>query len=150
MGNIWEEFDDSVDLEGLQKDIEEASSNTNSGDFKEVPVGEYEISIEELELVKSKKGDPMLKVWMKIVEGEYKNSLLFYNQIVPQAFQIHIANEFLRGLGGEEVEFKSYSQYAQLIDRLKVYCDDHEFKVNYTKKKDIYDSYEITDIYDLD
>ena len=40
----------------------------------------------------------MVTCWMKIVEGEYKGSLIFMNQVVTQGFQIHIVNEFVRSL----------------------------------------------------
>lgn len=115
MANIWEEFDKSIDTEGLAKDVEEAAEN---GGRREVPHDTYEVAINKLELTKSKKGDPMVTCWMKIVEGEYKGSLIFMNQVVTQAFQIHIANEFMRALVQEmetpvEVQFKTYSQYAK-------------------------------------
>lgn len=117
MANIWEEFDKSIDTEGLAKDVEEAAEN---GGRREVPHDTYEVAINKLELTKSKKGDPMVTCWMKIVEGEYKGSLIFMNQVVTQGFQIHIANEFMRALVQEmetpvEVQFKTYSQYANMI-----------------------------------
>ena len=93
MANIWDEFDKAIDTEGLAKDVEEAAEN---GGRREVPHDTYEVAVTKLELVKSKKGDPMVTCWMKILEGEYKGSLIFMNQVVTQGFQIHIANEFLR------------------------------------------------------
>ena len=50
--NIWDEFDKTVDLEGLRADIEEAASG--SATYKEVPHGEYEVKIEKMELKLSK------------------------------------------------------------------------------------------------
>ena len=93
MANIWEEFDKSIDTEGLAKDVEEAAEN---GGRREVPHDTYEVAINKLELTKSKKGDPMVTCWMKIVEGEYKGSLIFMNQVVTQGFQIHIASSCVR------------------------------------------------------
>lgn len=78
MANIWEEFDKSIDTEGLAKDVEEAAEN---GGRREVPHDTYEVAINKLELTKSKKGDPMVTCWMKIVEGEYKGSLIFMNYL---------------------------------------------------------------------
>ena len=46
--NIWEEFDEKIDVEGLKKDVAEAAEN--SGDFKEVPHGKYEVEITKMEL----------------------------------------------------------------------------------------------------
>ena len=96
MANIWDEFDKAIDTDGLAKDTEEAAEN---GGRREVPHDTYEISIQKLELVKSKsKGDPMVTCWMKVLEGEYKGSLIFMNQVITQGFQVHIVNEFLRSL----------------------------------------------------
>lgn len=86
MANIWDDFDKAIDTEGLAKDVEEAAEN---GGRREVPHDTYEVAITKLELVKSKKGDPMVTCWMKILEGEYKGSLIFMNQVVTQGFQIH-------------------------------------------------------------
>jgi len=59
--NIWEEFDEKIDVEGLAKDAKEAAEN-GGGNFKEVPVGTYEVEVNKMELTKSKKGDPMLTI----------------------------------------------------------------------------------------
>ena len=111
MANIWDEFDKAFDTEALAKDVEEAAEN---GGRRDVPHDTYEISVQKLELTKSKKGDPMVTCWMKIVEGEYKGSLIFMNQVVTQGFQIHIVNEFVRSLISEmadpiDVHFKTYA-----------------------------------------
>lgn len=85
---------------------------------------ENEVAINKLELTKSKKGDPMVTCWMKIVAGEYTNSLIFMNQVVTQGFQIHIVNEFLRALV-EHIE-----PYCELIqnntDGIIVKLNDYE------------------------
>ena len=92
MSNLWEQFDNAVDVEGLQADIKEAAENGKS--FKEVPHGDYEVKVEKLELIASKAGDPMVTAWFKVLEGEYKSSLIFMNQVVNQGFQIHIVSNF--------------------------------------------------------
>lgn len=115
--NIWEEFDNQVDVEGLQKDIKDAEEN--GGTRKEVPHGNYEVKINKMELKKSKNGDPMISIWFKVLSGEFANCMIFMNQLVVQGIQIHIANEFLRSLdSGVDIEFKTYSQYAGLIESI--------------------------------
>lgn len=152
MANIWEEFDKSIDTEGLAKDVEEAAEN---GGRREVPHDTYEVAISKLELTKSKKGDPMVTCWMKIVEGEYKGSLIFMNQVVTQGFQIHIANEFMRELVQEmenpvEVQFKTYSQYANMImDIMEAIDNNFEYKVRYYENKG-YNAFEIQEVYVLE
>lgn len=89
MANIWEKFDKAIDVEGLQKDVQEAAEN--GANFREVPHGEYEVKIEKLELVESKAGDPMVTVWFKVLAGDYKGSMIFMNQVITKGFQIHIS-----------------------------------------------------------
>lgn len=152
MGNIWEEFDKTIDTEGLARDVEQAAA---SGGRREVPHGTYEVSIQKLELVKSKKGDPMVTCWMRILEGEYKGSLIFMNQVVTQGFQIHIANEFMRALVSEmadpiDITFKTYSQYADMImDVAEAIDDSFEYSVRYYDNKG-YNAFEIEEVYVLE
>lgn len=148
--NIWEEFDEKIDVEGLKKDIAEAAEN--SGDFKEVPHGKYEVEITKMELKKSKKGDPMLSIWFKIIAGEYKGSLIFYNQMLTTGFGIHNANEFLRSLdSGVEVEFINYKQYHEmLLDIFEEINGKLEYGLDYkaNTKNPNFNVYEIFDVYE--
>ena len=145
----WEEFDKKVDLDGLKEDIE---NSTDGGEHKEVPHGTYEVAIEKLELTKSKKGDPMVSIWFKIVgDGEYKNSRLFMNQVITKGFQIHIMNEFLRSLKTDvEIEFESYKQYNELLmDVFEAVSDHFEYAVKYGENKG-FNTFEITDVFELE
>lgn len=152
--NIWDEFDKAIDTAGLQKDVEEAAQG-GDGTYREVPHDTYEIAVSKLELIKSKKGDPMVTCWMKIVEGEYKGSLIFMNQVVTQGFQIHIANKFLRSLVAEmdapiDVDFKTYNQYGNMImDIAEAIDDSFEYKVRYYDNKG-YNAFEIEEVYPLE
>lgn len=144
----FSKFDKQVDLEGLKKDIEDSANN----DFKEVPHGKYEVAITKLELSESKKGDPMVKVWFKIVsDGEFKNSLIFMNQVITKGFQIHIMDDFLRSLGTDiDVHFESYSQYNELLmDVFEAIEGNFEYALNYSDNKG-FDKFEIEDIFELD
>lgn len=153
--NIYAQWDNAVDMEGLKKDIAEAKEN-GGGNYKEVPHGQYEVSIEKMELKATKKGDPMVSVWMKICEGEFKGSLLFMNQVITQGFQIHIVNEFLRSLmqdcvNAPVVEFKGYAQYAELLmDIHELIADSFEYALDYGQTKKGFDTFSITDIYALE
>jgi hypothetical protein len=145
----WEKFDKAIDLTGLQEDIKDAQEN--GGTFKEVPHGQYEVKIEKLELVESKSGNPMVTCWMKVLEGDFKGSLIFYNQVVNQGFQIHLANEFLRSLeSGIDVEFESYSQYEQLLMDIHEAIDGlSEYGLKYGEGKKGFSTYEITEVYEV-
>ena len=93
----------------------------------------------------------MLSVWFKILDGEFKGSMIFMNQVVEQAFQVHIANEFLRSLeSGIEVEFKTYKQYGNLImDIHEAISEKQEYALSYTEGKKGFNKYEITEVFDV-
>jgi hypothetical protein len=150
MSKAWEDFDKNIDVEGLQNDVKEASENNQ--EFKEVPNDEYEVKIEKLELVASKAGDPMVSCWMRILEGDFKNSMIFMNQVITQGFQIHIANEFLRGLdSGIDVEFVNYKQYGSLLmDILEEVDGVLEFSLDYGKNKKGYNTFKILEVYEVE
>lgn len=155
--NIFAQWDNAVDVEGLQKDIHEAEQN-GGGNYKEVPHGKYEVSIEKMELRATKeKKDPMVSIWMKIVsDGEFKKSLIFMNQVITQGFQIHIVNEFLRALvqdcaDAPVVEFKSYAQYANLLmDIHELIADSFEYGIDYGQTKKGFDTFEVLEVYPLE
>lgn len=143
----FSKFDAQVDLEGLKKDIEDSAGN----DFKEVPLGKYEVAINKLELGESSKHDPMVKVWFKIVSGDYKGSLIFMNQVVTKGFQIHIVDEFLRSLeSGLDIKFESYSQYADLLlDVFEEVSEEFEYALEYGENKG-FNTFKILDIFKLE
>lgn len=143
----FSKFDKMVDLEGLKKDIEDSAS----GDFKEVPHGNYEVAINKLELGESKKGDPMVKIWFKILAGEYNGSLLFMNQVITRGFQIHIVDEFLRSLETDiEIHFESYSQYNELLmDVFEAVDGNFEYGLQYGENKG-FDTFKITDVFEVE
>lgn len=156
--NMFDKWDKEIDTEGLQKDVADAAANGGSGNYKEVPHGNYEVAVQQMELKASKKGDPMVSIWFKIVEGEFKGSLIFYNQVVTQGFQIHMVNEMLRKMTEEMsdapvIEFKTYSQYSDLLmDIFEGVADNFEYGLKYTansKNKD-FSNYEITEVFVLE
>ena len=143
----FSKFDKKFDLDGLKKDIEDSANN----DFKEVPLGTYEVAINKLELSESKNHDPMVKVWFKILTGEYKNSLIFMNQVITRGFQIHIMNEFLRSLETDiDITFESYSQYNELLmDIFEAVNDKLEFALKYGENKG-FNSFDIVEVFDVE
>lgn len=157
--NMFDKWDKSIDTEGLAKDVEEAAKNDANRTFKEVPVGTYEVAVQQMELKASSKGDPMVSIWFKIVsDGEYKGSMLFMNQVITQGFQVHIVNELLRALTEEcseddvpEIEFKTYKQYANLIlDVQEAINDKFEYGLKYGLTKNGFNTFEITEVFVLE
>ena len=156
MANIFDKWDKEIDTQGLANDVKEAAEN-GGGDFKEVPHGDYEVAIQQMELKASKKGDPMVSIWFKIVsEGEYKGSMIFFNQVITQGFQVHIVNELLRTMVSEMadapvIEFVSYKQYANLLmDIFEAINENFEYALAYKKGKKDFSTYEITEVYTLE
>lgn len=148
--NLWDEFDKAIDTNGLAEDVK----NSASGQFKTVPHGEYEVSIEKMELVAAKESKkPMVSIWFKVLsEGEYKGSLIFYNQVIEQGFQVHIVNEFLRSLdSGLDIEFKTYKQYGNLLmDVHEAISGKLEYALKFSEGKKGFSKYEITEVFEVE
>lgn len=146
--DIFEKWNESTDLKGLQDDIKDAQENKR--EYEKVPHGEYEVKLDKLELKASKKGDPMVSVWFTILEGKYKKSKLFLNQVITQGFQIHIVNELLKSMGTDlAIEFVDYKQYAELLLDVAEECDANnlEFAIKYEDNKG-YDKFTITEVFE--
>lgn len=147
----YSKFDKACDIEGLKKDTEEVEKN-GGGDYKEVPVGQYEVKVDKMELVESKKGDPMVSIWFKVLAGDYKGSLIFFNQVITQGFQIHTVNKLLRDMTDDpDIKFESYSQYGQmLMDIHEIIDKTLEFVLEYGENKKGYKTYKITEVFEVE
>lgn len=117
----FDKIDRTVDLKGLQADVEDAKKN-GGGDFPTIPAGKYEARVETME-IKGTKADPnrpMLAVSFKILHGDYKNQRLFMNRVLygtkNDKNMIASAVGFLKKLdSGIPVSFSTYKQFAQLV-----------------------------------
>ena len=150
--SIFDKWDNNIDTDGLQKDIDEAEKSGGSGNYEEVPTGTYEVKIEKMEIKESKKGDPMFFCQFRILQGNFKNSCMFMNQVITQGFQIGQVNKFLRALDAvDEVEFKSYGQYNDLIlDIMEEIDGKLEFLVEFKKSRKDFPIYEIKEVYEVE
>lgn len=151
--SIFDKWNKAIDTEGLAEDTKEVEQNGGSGEYDEVPVGTYEIKIEKMELKESSKGDPMFSAWFRILNGKHENQLLFMNQVITQGFQIGIVNKFLRSLDAvsQEIEFKDYSQYNDLIlDVAEAVDGKLEFLIEYKKSKKDFPVYTIKEVYEVE
>lgn len=146
--DMFEKWNSNVDLAGLQKDVKDAQDNKR--EYDEIPHGEYEVKVDKMELKSSKKGDPMVSIWFTILEGKYKNSKLFLNQVITKGFQIHLVNELLKSMKTElAIEFVDYKQYAELLLDVAEECDTNnlEFAIKYEDNKG-YDKFTITEVFE--
>ena len=145
---MFDKWNSNIDLKGLQDDVKDAQDNNK--EFEAVPHGEYEVKLDKLELKATKKGDPMVSAWFTILNGKYKKSKLFMNQVVTQGFQIHIVNTFLNSMGTDlNIEFVDYKQYAELLLDVAEFCDENnlEFAIKYEDNKG-YDKFTITEVFE--
>jgi len=148
--NIWDKFDKQYNTEELAKEVKEQKEN--GGNFTPVPFGSYEVAVTKMELTESKAHDPMVTIWFKVLNGEHKGSLIFYNQVITQAFQIHLVNELLRAMDTDlDIEFVTYKQYAQLLMDVHEAIDGKlEFGLEYGEGKKGFGIYEITDVFEVE
>ena len=139
----------AIDAEKMKKDLEEIKKN-GGGDYPEIEPGEYVVKVEKMELKASKKGDPMLSIMFRIVEGEHKKACIFYNQVILQAFQIHLANEFLNSMETDvEAAFHgNYEEYNNIILDIAEACDKLEFLLDYGENNKGYKTYKIKEVYE--
>lgn len=135
--NIFEKFNEMMDVDGLKADVAKAAEST--GDFVEVPHGDYEVKVTKIELgatgEKSKTpGAPMVKVWFDVLTGDFKGQKIFMNQMLTSGFGIYKMNEFLNSLEtGIEVQFENFEQYAGLLTQIFNAVDGTaEFQLAYT------------------
>ena len=123
------------------------------GDFEELPLGRYEVSVEGLELKPTKeKGFPMVAAKFKVVQGEHTGLLIFMNQVVIRgdqhdAMRLGIANRFLDSLKtGVEITFEGVQEYAYLIDEVFNNIGRKEYLLEIGEKNG-FRNYKIIEVY---
>lgn len=133
----WSKYN-KIDAKALSAEAE----NLGSGDFEELPLGQYEVALEDLELKPTKtKGDPMLVMTFRVVAGEFKKRKLWVNQVIIMGdendrYRLHGANVLLRGLeSGLEVKFEGVQEYSDLIDEILTKCRDAEYLLEIKERK---------------
>ena len=148
----FDKINRSVDLEGLRKDVENASEN-GTGDFPTIPAGKYEVALASLEIKGTKKDDrPMLAASFKILSGEYKNQRLFMNRVIygtkDDGRMIKSAVGWLNTLdSGVDVAFQDYKQFTDLVMDVAAAIDGKiEYAVEYDDSQ--FNSIKITEVFD--
>lgn len=145
----FKKWNSAIDAEKFEKDLEEIKKN-GGADYPEIEPGEYVVKVDKMELKASKKGDPMVSIQFRIVDGEHKKACIFFNQVITQPFQIYIANEFLNSLDTEiEAAFHGdYEEYNNIILDIAEACDKLEFLLDYGENNKGYKTYKIKEVYD--
>jgi len=151
--SIFDKWNKQIDGEALKQDVKEAAEN--GGSYEEVPFGTYEVKVEKIELKEcgseKHKGEPMIAIWFKILNGQYKNSMIFMNQLLTQGFQIHIVNELLRSMDtGIDVEFDgNYEHYNNTILDVFEATGNLEFVLKYSESKKGYPVFKIEEVFEV-
>lgn len=150
----FSKFDKEVNLDALQKDIDEAVKNGGVGDYPDIEAGEYRGQIEKLEVGETKDHRPMLKVMFRITEGAHKKACLFMNRVLygtkNDANMIASAIGWLETLEPSEeigdITFETYSQFAELVLDIAEDVSELEYEVNYDPKA--FNSISIEEVYE--
>ena len=151
----FSKFDKQFDIEGLKQDMKEAAENGT--DFPEIPEGTYEVKIDKMELAETgpnskQPGSPMVKIQFRITDGKFKNSCIFFNQVVTLGFQLHIVTTFLRSLGsGIAIDFSGYAALAELLMDVHEAIDGKlEYALKYGKNSKGFNTYEIVEVFEVE
>ena len=146
--NLYAKFNSMMDIAGLQKDVEAASTPT--GEYVEVPKGDYEVKVVKIELGETGErsktpGMPMAKVWFEVLAGEYKGQKIFMNQMLTTGFGIHKMNELLNSLEtGIPVMFENFEQYNEVMTQVFDEVDGKaEFQLAYGENNKGFATYTI-------
>lgn len=151
----FDKINRSVDLEGLRKDVENASAN-GTGDFPTIPAGKYEVALASME-IKGTKADPnrpMLAVSFKILTGEYKNQRIFMNRVLlgtkNDANMIKSAEGWLASLdSGVSTIFEDYKQFNQVVMDVAEAIDGKlEYAVDYDP--DRFNSISVEEVFEVE
>lgn len=150
----FSKFDKQIDLKQIKKDAAEIKKNGGTGDFPELPAGDYRVKVENLEVGTTKDGRPMLKAMFRIIEGEHKKQCIFFNRVLfgtkNDANMIASAEGWLESLEPSEevgpVIFQGYSKFADLV--MDIAEDVSELEYDVTYDPDEFNSVSIDEVYE--
>lgn len=149
-------FDGKIDLNALQKEVQEAPDN----DFADVPDGEYIVSIEKMEIKLTKNNDKlMFSVQCKIKEGDQENRMIFFNRVISgnssakwtDGQAIKSVCTWVNKLLAEDeepVSFINYQDFAdQILDVFQSIQNEVEVAVDY--KANAFNPITIKEVFEL-
>lgn len=154
--SIFEKYASKINEAELAASKAEIESN-NSGDYPEVPVGKYEVKVEQLECKLSKNNNPMVSIWFKILAGEFEDSIIFYNGVFYEDWMRHRVAKILSDLlddGDHTAEINLILKSNNVNDVNNFCMDVHEqisknkleYLLDYGVKKG-YNTYTIEEVY---
>lgn len=157
--SIFEKYANKINAEELAQSQKEIQSNAGGGDYKEVPVGTYEVAVNKLECKMSSKNNPMVSIWFKILEGEFENSLIFYNGVFTEDWMRHRVVKMLSSLLNDNTHEAEINLILKSnnVNEINDFCMDvheevdgkFEYLLDYGQSKG-YNTYTIKEVYELD
>ena len=114
-------FDAKVNVEELQKEVNEASDTQ----YEDVPDGQYEVSFDKMEIKETKAKDKlMFAVQCNILDGDQKGRKIFFNRVITgntsqrwtDGMAIKSVITWLNKLETDTVpEFVNYADFADCV-----------------------------------
>lgn len=145
----FDELDKAIGIDDIINEEGEGST----GDFPEIPHGTYDVAVTKMEIGVAKSGNPKAVIWFKILAGEFKGSIIFMNQVLTMNFHFGILNKILRDLESglddriKKMKLKEYNEL--MMDILEAIDGKLEYGLKYGEDKKGYQTYEITDVYEV-
>lgn len=149
----FSKFNEMFPTDKLKKDMEEAAKNQT--DFDKLPDGEYDCTLEKLELGESKSEKLMLKAQFRIEKGDHSNQCIFKNCVLTgtknDGFMLLQAKKFLESLdSGVDIAFNGWDDFDGMLgDIIDAIAEDglmYTVKVVTNKKNKDYQDITIVDI----
>lgn len=156
--SIFEKYAAQINIKELEASRKELAQNDGGGEYERVPNGKYEVAVNKMEAKISSKGNPMVSIWFKIVEGEHENSMIFYNGVYSEDWMRHRVAKMLSSIlaeGDKEAECNLVLKSGNVefvnefvMDVQEAIEGKHEYLLDYGQNKG-YDTFTIREVYDL-
>lgn len=158
--SIFDKYAKNINADELKASQKEITENAQGGDYKEVPVGKYEVAVTKMECKLTKETKkPMVSIWFKILEGDYENSLIFYNGVFDQDWMRHRVVKLLSALLNDtthEAEINLILKSGKVneindfvMDIQEEIDGKFEYLLDYGNRKG-FSTYNIDEVYTLD
>ena len=137
------------------------SLEESTGEYVPVPYGAYEVRVSSLKLGKSKAGNPTVKMKFKVINGEYKGKVIYYNKSVfgqyyhwaiKQVGQLMTSMKTEMDVSSRQFIINGEVDYNKYRDLLQAVYDDItarglEYHLDYAQDDKGYDTYTIAEVY---
>jgi hypothetical protein len=154
--SIFDKYANTIDAKALEASQKEINEN-NSGDYPEIPLGKYEVKIEKMEAKLSSSKNPMISIWFKILEGDFKDSFIFYNGVFYEDWMRHRVVKMLSDIladSSHEAEINLILKDSKLDEINNFVMDIHEevdgkfeYLLDYGERKG-FNTYKIVEVYE--